>query len=100
MKEALAELAAEKNAMELYDRCVVGEQVMKREKNLYPNLDYYAAPVFYLLGIPIDLFTPVFLAARTIGISAHVMEQHGNNRLFRPRVHYNGPRNLHPPTKL
>jgi citrate synthase len=100
MKEALAELAAEKNAMELYDRCVVGEQVMKREKNLYPNLDYYAAPVFYLLGIPIDLFTPVFLAARTIGISAHVMEQHENNRLFRPRVHYNGPRNLHPPTKL
>ncbi|TFE26263.1 citrate synthase [Cohnella luojiensis] len=99
MKEALAELAAEKNAQELYDRCVAGEQVMKREKNLYPNLDYYAAPVFHLLGIPIDLFTPVFLAARTIGISAHVMEQHGNNRLFRPRVHYTGPRNLHPPIK-
>ncbi|WP_373228602.1 citrate synthase [Cohnella sp.] len=99
MKEALVNLAAVKNAKELYDRCVIGEQVMKREKNLYPNLDYYAAPVFHLLGIPIDLFTPVFLAARTIGISAHVMEQHGNNRLFRPRVLYNGPRNLHPPTK-
>lgn len=99
MKEALVELAAEKNAKELYDRCVAGEKVMNREKNLYPNLDYYAAPVFYLLGIPIDLFTPVFLAARTIGISAHVMEQHGNNRLFRPRVLYNGPRNLHPPIK-
>ena len=70
--------------------CVRGEEVMKREKKLHPNLDYYAAPVYYLLGIPIELFTPVFLAARTIGISAHVMEQHDNNRLFRPRVHYTG----------
>ncbi len=96
MKEALVELAKEKNQEELYRMCDIGEQLMKREKNLYPNLDYYAAPVYYLLGIPIDLFTPVFLAARTVGISAHVMEQHENNRLFRPRVLYKGPRNLHP----
>lgn len=96
MKEALAELAAAKNQARLYNMCVIGEEVMKREKNLYPNLDYYAAPVYYLLGIPIDLFTPVFLAARTVGICAHVMEQHENNRLFRPRVLYNGPRGLHP----
>ncbi|NRF91321.1 citrate synthase [Paenibacillus frigoriresistens] len=96
MKEALAELAIDKNQPELYNMCVLGEEVMKREKNLHPNLDYYAAPVYYLLGIPIDLFTPVFLAARTIGISAHVIEQHDNNRLFRPRVLYTGPRDLHP----
>lgn len=96
MKEALAELVKAKDQQELYNMCVIGEEVMKREKNLYPNLDYYAAPVYYLLGIPIDLFTPVFLAARTIGICAHVMEQHENNRLFRPRVLYKGPRNLHP----
>jgi citrate synthase len=96
MKESLAELVKEKNQQELYNMCVIGESVMKREKNLYPNLDYYAAPVYYLLGIPIDLFTPVFLAARTIGVCAHVMEQHENNRLFRPRVLYKGLRNLHP----
>lgn len=96
MKEALAELVKAKNQQELYNMCVIGEEVMKCEKNLYPNLDYYAAPVYYLLGIPIDLFTPVFLAARTIGVCAHVIEQHDNNRLFRPRVLYNGPRNLHP----
>ncbi|MBP1960971.1 citrate synthase [Paenibacillus aceris] len=96
MKDALAALALEKNQPELYAMCVAGEEVMKREKSLHPNLDYYAAPVYYLLGIPIDLFTPVFLAARTIGVSSHVMEQHANNRLFRPRVHYTGPRNLHP----
>ncbi len=96
MKEALALLAAAKNEEKLYRMCVIGEEVMNREKGLYPNLDYYAAPVYYLLGIPIDLFTPVFLAARTVGVCAHVMEQHANNRLFRPRVLYKGPRDLHP----
>lgn len=96
MKEALLTLIEEKGNRELYDMCVIGEEVMKREKGLYPNLDYYAAPVYYLLGIPIDLYTPIFLAARTIGIASHVMEQHANNRLFRPRVNYLGPRGLHP----
>jgi citrate synthase len=96
MKAALEPLAAMKGQEELYQMFVIGEQVMKREKGLYPNLDYYAAPVYYLLGIPIDLFTPIFLAARTVGICAHVIEQHANNRLFRPRVLYTGPRNLHP----
>ena len=96
MKEALKPLAEMKGQEQLYQMFEIGEQVMKREKGLYPNLDYYAAPVYYLLGIPIDLFTPVFLAARTAGICAHVIEQHANNRLFRPRVLYTGPRNLHP----
>ncbi|KRE83073.1 citrate synthase 3 [Paenibacillus sp. Soil766] len=97
MKEALAKLAPACQQQELYDMCVRGENVMRTEKGLHPNLDYYAAPVYYLLGIPIELFTPVFLAARTVGISAHVMEQHANNRLFRPRVRYTGERDLHPP---
>ncbi|MBW5445721.1 citrate synthase [Cohnella sp. CFH 77786] len=96
MKKALAVLAVEKDRTELFRMCAAGEEVMKREKGLFPNLDYYAAPVYYLLGIPIDLFTPVFLAARTAGICAHVMEQHESNRLFRPRVLYKGPRDLHP----
>ncbi|MFS0823106.1 citrate synthase [Bacillus sp. 1P02SD] len=95
MKEALLELIEEKGYQELYDMCVIGEEVMKKEKGLYPNLDYYAAPVYYLLGIPVDLYTPIFLAARTIGICTHVIEQHDHNRLFRPRVEYTGPRNLH-----
>lgn len=96
MKEALLTLIDEKGNSELYEMCVIGEEVMRREKGLYPNLDYYAAPVYYLLGIPIDLYTPIFLAARTIGICSHVIEQYDNNRLFRPRVHYLGPRGLHP----
>ncbi len=97
MKEALSKLAPACQQQELYDMCVRGENVMRTEKGLHPNLDYYAAPVYYLLGIPIEMFTPVFLAARTVGISAHVMEQHANNRLFRPRVRYTGARDLHPP---
>ncbi|OAS21608.1 citrate synthase [Paenibacillus oryzisoli] len=97
MKEALEKLAPACYQQELFDLCVRGEHVMRTEKGLHPNLDYYAAPVYYLLGIPIELFTPVFLAARTVGISAHVMEQHANNRLFRPRVRYTGARDLHPP---
>jgi citrate synthase len=96
MKEALARLSDQKGNRDLYNMCDLGESIMLREKGLYPNLDYYAAPVYYLLGIPIDLYTPIFLAARTVGIGAHVIEQHENNRLFRPRVHYTGPRGLHP----
>lgn len=96
MKQALKKLSAEKGDDRLYNMCEAGEEVMREEKGLYPNLDYYAAPVYYLLGIPVDLYTPVFFAARTVGLVAHVIEQHQNNRLFRPRVEYTGPRHLHP----
>lgn len=96
MKALLAELVSAKGAQWLYDLCEVGEQVMQREKGLYPNLDYYAAPVYYLLDIPIELYTPIFFAARTVGLAAHVIEQQAKNRLFRPRVRYLGPRGLTP----
>lgn len=96
MKDSLKRLVTTKGHQELYDMCVIGETVMQREKGLYPNLDYYAAPVYYLLGVPIDLYTPIFFAARTAGLVAHVREQYGHNRLFRPRVRYTGARNLHP----
>ena len=69
---------------------------MEREKGLYPNLDYYAAPVYWMLGIPIPFYTPIFFGSRTVGLCAHVIEQHANNRLFRPRVHYIGERHLKP----
>ncbi|MCL6625698.1 MAG: citrate synthase [Alicyclobacillus shizuokensis] len=96
MKEALKKLVDESGHRELLEMCERGEAVMYQEKGLYPNLDYYAAPVYYLLGIPIPLYTPVFFAARTAGLVAHVMEQHDHNRLFRPRVRYTGPRGLRP----
>ncbi len=70
--------------------------VMEREKGLFPNADYPIALLYYLINVPIDLYTPIFLCSRTAGLVAHHMEQQENNRLFRPRVIYEGPRGLHP----
>jgi len=96
LKETLAQLvAAGGTGSELAAMCQRGEDVMRTEKGLYPNLDYYAAPVYYLLGIPIELYTPIFFAARSAGLLAHIIEQHRENRLYRPRVLYTGPRGLH-----
>ena len=67
------------------------EAFMKREKQLNANVDFYSASTYYLLGIPIELFTPVFAASRTAGWTAHVLEQYANNRLIRPRAEYIGP---------
>ena len=69
------------------------EQYMLREKHLYANVDFYSASVYYVLGIPIDLFTPVFAVSRISGWTAHVLEQYADNRLIRPRAEYVGPRN-------
>jgi citrate synthase len=70
------------------------EEVVFTEKGLYPNVDFYAATVYHYLGIPTDLFTPVFSAARMAGWTAHVMEQHADNRLIRPDSEYIGESGL------
>ncbi|MCS7171966.1 MAG: citrate synthase [Armatimonadetes bacterium] len=67
------------------------EEVMAREKGIYPNVDYPIGLLLYLLGVPMPLYTPIFLCARIAGLVAHVTEQHEDNRLFRPRVRYEGP---------
>ncbi|KGA98598.1 citrate synthase 3 [Alkalihalobacillus alcalophilus ATCC 27647 = CGMCC 1.3604] len=90
MKESLKQLSEKDGDFLLLEMCEAGEKVMREEKGLYPNLDYYAAPVYWKLGIPIELYTPIFFSARTVGLAAHVVEQHSNNRLFRPRVRYIG----------
>ena len=69
------------------------EKVMWDEKKLFPNLDFYSASVYYLLGIPTPLFTPVFVCSRVAGWAAHVIEQRANNRLIRPNADYTGPDN-------
>ena len=67
------------------------EQTMKSEKNLNANVDFYSATVYYTLGIPVDLFTPIFAVSRISGWTAHILEQLENNRLIRPRAEYIGP---------
>lgn len=69
-------------------------QLMLEEKNLNANVDFYSATVYYSLGIPTDLFTPIFAIARTAGWTAHVLEQLSDNRLIRPQSEYVGPENL------
>ena len=70
------------------------EDVMLQEKGLHCNVDFYSASVYHMLGIPKDLFTPIFALSRIVGWTAHVLEQYADNRLIRPAVNYVGPTNL------
>ena len=67
------------------------EGLVKAEKTLHPNVDFYSASTYYALGIPIDLYTPIFAVSRMSGWTAHILEQYANNRLIRPRAEYVGP---------
>ena len=67
------------------------EALVKSEKKLNANVDFYSASTYYTLGIPIDLYTPIFAVSRMSGWTAHVLEQYANNRLIRPRADYTGP---------
>src|SRR5271156_2809107 len=66
------------------------EETIKQQKGLNANVDFYSASTYYSLGIPIDLFTPIFAVSRMSGWTAHVLEQYHNNRLIRPRADYTG----------
>jgi citrate synthase len=68
------------------------EALLRDDKKLYPNVDFYSATVFQALGIPVDLYTPIFAVSRISGWTAHVLEQYANNRLIRPRTEYIGPK--------
>ena len=67
------------------------ELFVKDEKKLNANVDFYSASTYTTLGIDIDLFTPIFAISRISGWCAHVIEQHDDNRLIRPRAEYTGP---------
>ena len=69
------------------------EEAMRREKALYSNVDFYSASMYYVMGIPFDLYPPIFAISRVSGWCAHVLEQHADNRLIRPRATYVGPMN-------
>jgi citrate synthase len=88
-KEA-GELAGETKWFEMSQ---VIERVVKEQKGLNPNVDFYSASMYHSMGLPTHLFTPIFACSRISGWTAHVLEQYRNNRLIRPRADYTGPTN-------
>jgi citrate synthase len=68
------------------------EKIINDEKNLNANVDFYSASTYYVIGMPIDLFTPFFAVSRMAGWTAHLLEQYADNRLIRPRAEYVGPK--------
>jgi citrate synthase len=70
------------------------ENIVRRARDLYANVDFYSASTYHVLGIETDLFTPIFAVSRVAGWTAHLLEQYGDNRLIRPRLEYVGPKNV------
>jgi citrate synthase len=94
LKRMSRELTTETGRPELYEMSAAIEEYMQERKGLIPNVDFYSGSVYYSMDIPIDLFTPLFAASRVAGWCAHVLEQYGNNRIYRPRGRYVGPTGL------
>jgi citrate synthase len=88
MSKELGQKAGNTRWYEMSERI---EALIKSEKKLYPNVDFYSASTYYTMGIAIDLYTPIFAVSRISGWTAHVLEQLANNRLIRPRADYTGP---------
>ncbi|MGH2457360.1 MAG: citrate/2-methylcitrate synthase [Chloroflexota bacterium] len=91
LRHLCQELARQTGDATWYDIATKVAETVWNARRLYPNVDFFSAPVQHMLGIPTDLFTMVFAMSRVSGWTAHVMEQHANNRLIRPRAAYVGP---------
>jgi 2-methylcitrate synthase len=94
IKEWSRKLSQEKGDMSMFDVSERIEQIMWDEKHLFPNLDFYSASVYNMLGIPTSIFTPLFVMSRITGWAAHIFEQRANNKLIRPSADYIGPEKL------
>ena len=86
------QMGEKKGEMKWYEMSQRIEQLMHEKKGMYPNVDFYSASTYYLMGIPLDLYTPIFAVSRISGWTGHILEQYGNNKLIRPRAEYIGKR--------
>jgi citrate synthase len=94
LRQFSKEMGERTGEMKWYEISRKLEEVMMREKKLYPNVDFYSASTYYMMGIDLDLFTPIFAVSRISGWTGHILEQYANNRLIRPRAEYTGKRDL------
>lgn len=92
LREMAQELGVTKGETKWFDIAAAAEDRMRETKGIIANVDYFAAPVLYHLGFPLNVFTNVVASARIVGWSAHIFEQYANNRLIRPRARYTGHR--------
>ncbi|MGA9401936.1 citrate/2-methylcitrate synthase, partial [Haladaptatus sp.] len=94
LSEQSEELGEAAGDTKWYEMSVAIEEYIKEEKGLAPNVDFYSASTYYQMGIPIDIYTPIFALSRVGGWIAHVLEQYDDNRLIRPRAKYTGDKDL------
>ncbi|MBI1332817.1 MAG: citrate synthase [Armatimonadetes bacterium] len=94
MSKVAKELGVEKGNTKFSEIADILETTMREKKGIFPNVDFPSAYAYYLLGIPIDLYTPLFVVARLAGYTSHAIEQLDGNRLIRPKCIYDGAKNL------
>ncbi len=94
LREMVEALSEERGTRKWFEYSTKMMETMVGEKNIYPNVDFFSASVYYMLGVDIDLYTPLFVMSRITGWTAHLLEQWSDNRLIRPRAQYVGPREL------